>query len=46
MNRDLVTALIMAIYLGSSSQLDARGKIQLDPAEVARFILDGLRRRS
>jgi len=46
MNRDLVTALIIAMYLGSSSQLDARGKIQLDPADVARFILDGLRWRN
>ncbi len=46
MDRDLVTALIMAMYLGGSSQLDARGKIQLDPADVARFILDGLRRRN
>ena len=46
MNCDLVTALIMAMYLGSSSQLDACGKIQLDPADVTRFILDGLRRRN
>jgi AcrR family transcriptional regulator len=42
---DLTTALIMTIYLGSCSQLDAEGKIWLDPAQVVRFVLDGLRPR-
>jgi AcrR family transcriptional regulator len=42
---DLTTALIMAIYLGSCSQLDSEGKIWLDPGQVLTFILDGLRPR-
>ena len=42
---DLTTALIMAIYLGSCSQLDSEGKIWLDPGQVVTFILDGLRSR-
>jgi AcrR family transcriptional regulator len=42
---DLVTALIMSIYLGSCSQLAPDGKIWLDPDQVVAFILDGLRPR-
>lgn len=40
---DLAAALLMTIYLGSCSQLDAAGKIWLDPDQVAAFVLDGLR---
>ncbi len=42
-NTDLVTALVMTIYLGSCSQLDSNGKIWLDPRQVVDLILDGLR---
>ena len=42
---DLTTALIMAIYLGSCSQLDSEGKIWLDSGQVLAFVLDGLRPR-
>jgi len=44
MDTDLITALIMSMYLGSCSQLDAPGKIWLKPRDVAHFVLDGLRR--
>lgn len=40
---DLVTALIMAVYLRSWSELDATGKIWLGVGAVSRFNLDGLR---
>lgn len=40
---DLTTALLMTIYLGSCSQLDANGRIWLNPDQVVTFILDGLR---
>jgi AcrR family transcriptional regulator len=43
---DLATALIMTVYLGSCSQLDPKGKIWLDPGQVAHFVLDGLCARS
>ncbi|HVO43536.1 MAG TPA: hypothetical protein VMT34_12975, partial [Aggregatilineales bacterium] len=42
-NTDVITALIMSIYLGACSQFDSSGKIWLDPQKVVRFILDGLR---
>jgi AcrR family transcriptional regulator len=42
---DLTTALIMTIYLGGSSQLDAEGRIWLDPREIVRLMVDGLRPR-
>ena len=42
---DLVTALVMTIYLGSSSQLDPSGTIWLNPGQVIAFIVDGLRPR-
>ena len=42
MDADLVTALIMTVYLGSCSQLDPTGRIWLDPGQVAHFVLDGL----
>ncbi len=42
-NADLVTALVMTIYLGSCSQLDSNGRIWLDPHQVVDFVLDGLR---
>jgi AcrR family transcriptional regulator len=42
---DFATALIMTVYLGSCSQVDDNGKIWLDPEQVARFVLDGLRSR-
>ena len=40
---DVATALIMSIYLGSCSQLDASGKIWLNLDQIMPFILDGLR---
>ncbi len=43
---DFAMALIMAIYLGSCSQFDVRGKIWLDPTDVTRFVLDGLGRQN
>ena len=42
---NLVTALIMTVYLGSCSQLDSNDKIWLDPGQVVGFILNGLRSR-
>jgi AcrR family transcriptional regulator len=42
---NLTTALLMTIYLGSCSQLDAEGKIWLDAGQVAAFVLQGLCRR-
>ena len=39
---DLTAALLMSIYLGSCSQLDATGKIWFDPNQVAAFVLQGL----
>jgi AcrR family transcriptional regulator len=43
---DVATALIMSIYLGSCSQLDASGKIWLNLDQIMPFILDGLRNGS
>jgi len=40
---DLTTALLMSIYLGSCSLLDADGKIGFAPDQVVTFILQGLR---
>jgi len=42
---DLTAALVMAVYLGSCSQLDSDGRIWLDPDQVAAFVLEGLRQR-
>jgi AcrR family transcriptional regulator len=42
---DLAAALLMAVYLGSCSQLDSDGRIWLDPDQVAAFVLEGLRQR-
>jgi AcrR family transcriptional regulator len=42
---DLVTVLIMTVYLGSSSQLDDAGKIWIDFGQIVELILDGLRPR-
>ena len=42
---DLITALIMAVYLGSCSQADSEGKVWIGAEQVVRFILDGLRPR-
>ncbi|MDI7277139.1 MAG: TetR/AcrR family transcriptional regulator [Anaerolineae bacterium] len=42
---DLVTALVMTIYLGSSSQVEVDGKVWLDPQRIVTLILDGLRPR-
>ena len=42
---DLAAALLMAVYLGSCSQLDSDGRIWLDPDRVAAFVLEGLRQR-
>ncbi len=39
---DLITALLMTIYLGSCSQVDADGKIWLDPSQITEFVLNGL----
>lgn len=43
---DLTTALIMAVYFGSCSQVDSRGKIWIAPSDAANFILDGLCRQN
>ena len=40
---DVATALIMSIYLGSCSILDANGKIWLNLDQIMPFVLDGLR---
>jgi AcrR family transcriptional regulator len=40
---DVSTAMIMTIYLGSCSQLNAAGKIWITPAQIMSFVLDGLR---
>jgi len=40
---DTTAAVIMSVYLGGCSQIDATGKIWLDPDKVAALILDGLR---
>ena len=42
LDTNLATALTMTVYLGSCSQLDSKGKIWLDPSQVAHFVLDGL----
>jgi AcrR family transcriptional regulator len=42
---DLAAALLMAVYLGSCSQLDSDGRLWLDPDRVAAFVLEGLRQR-
>ena len=42
LDADLTTALIMTVYLGACSQLDAHGRIWLDPTQVVDFILGGL----
>ena len=42
LDADLTTALIMTVYLGACSQLDADGRIWLDPQQVADFVLGGL----
>ena len=34
--------LLMTIYLGTASQLNAQGAPWLDPAQVASLVLDGL----
>ncbi len=39
---DLAAALLMSVYLGSCSLLDADGKISLAPDQVAAFILQGV----
>gem|GEM_PF-674619 len=39
-------ALLMTIYLGTSSQLDQNGRPWLDPIEVARFVLQALKKDS
>jgi AcrR family transcriptional regulator len=44
-DRDVVTALLMTVYLGSCSQLGPGGKIWLDPSQVTTFALDGIRLR-
>ncbi len=42
---DLFAALVMSVYLGACSQLNANGKIWLDAGQVARFVLEGMRRQ-
>ncbi len=39
---DLSAALVMSIYLGGASQIDDKGEIWIDPAEVTRFIFEGI----
>jgi AcrR family transcriptional regulator len=39
-----VAAMIMAVYLGASSQMDAEGRIWLDPKLVSQFVLEGIGR--
>jgi AcrR family transcriptional regulator len=41
---DMTAGLIMTIYLGSCSQLDANNTIWLDPGQVTNFILAGIQR--
>lgn len=41
-DEDLTAALLMTVYLGSCSQLDANGNIWLDADQVVAFVLDGL----
>ena len=38
-----MTMLVMTIYLGTASQVDEQGRPWLDPDQVARFTLNGLR---
>jgi len=42
---NLSTALLMTVYLGSCSLLDAGGNIWLQPDQVANFVLQGLVQR-
>jgi AcrR family transcriptional regulator len=42
---DLATVMLMSIYLGSCALMETDGGIGIDPAQVAAFVLDGLRRR-
>jgi AcrR family transcriptional regulator len=39
---DTTAGMLMSLYLGSCSQLDADGKIVFDPDQVATFALEGL----
>jgi TetR/AcrR family fatty acid metabolism transcriptional regulator len=39
---DSTAALVMSIYLGSTSQLGPDGKIWLDPQKITHFILEGI----
>jgi hypothetical protein len=42
---DLATALLMSVYLGACSLLDAEGKVGFASDQVVDFVLQGLRRR-
>jgi len=35
--------MIMTFYLGTASSVDTSGKLQLDPSEVAKFVLNAIR---
>jgi AcrR family transcriptional regulator len=43
MDTDMTTALVMSLYLGSCSLLGSDGRIGLDPEQVARFVIEGIR---
>lgn len=43
---DLIAALLMSLYLGSTSQIDPEGKVWFDPDQVVAFVMDGLRKRN
>jgi AcrR family transcriptional regulator len=38
--------MIMTFYLGTASSVDKSGKLQLDPSEVAKFVLSAIRSTS
>jgi AcrR family transcriptional regulator len=40
---DMTTALLMSLYLGSCSLLGVDGRVGLDPEQVTRFVIEGIR---
>lgn len=43
MDAENVAKLVMTFYLGTASSVDAQGRFWLDPLEVARFVIHGLK---
>ncbi len=43
-NADLNASILMTLYLGTCSQVDANGKTYLDPQQVAEFAYNALRK--